>query len=138
MLPAGNGQLFISIRKLAALDLVFHGPRFVLIEFGGAVLLTAGLAALSLRSAFSGPGQPVIWEIVVGVLLVSIGANYLPVLIHAVSLVRSGTAREEVAMELENAPLSQRRYGTQQFLLAVPFAVLVVAIAQEFARETPG
>lgn len=134
-LAAGNGQLVINIRKLAALDLVFHGPRFVLIEFGGALVLTIGLAALSLRSAFSGPGQPIVWEAVLGVLLASIGANYVPLLIHAVSLVRSGAAREEVAAELDDAPLSQRRYGSQQFLLVVPFAVLAIAIAQALGHR---
>lgn len=128
----------MNIRKLAALDLVFHGPRFVLVEFGGAVVLTIVLAALSLRSAFSGPGQPIFWEIALAALLASIGANYLPLLIHATSLVRSGTAREEVAVELENAPLYQRLYGTRQFLLAVPFAVLAMAITQAMAHRKPG
>jgi hypothetical protein len=130
--------VLIDIRKLAALDLVFHGPRFVLIEFGGAVVLTWGLAALSFRSALSGPGAPVVWEIVLGVLLASIGANYLPLLINAAVLIRSGTAREEVAPELEQASQSQRRYGTQQFLLVVPFAVAAIAIAQELARRNQG
>ncbi|HEX7262791.1 MAG TPA: hypothetical protein VF383_01310 [Candidatus Dormibacteraeota bacterium] len=128
--------MLISIRKLAALDLVFHGPRFVLIEFGGAVVLTFGLAVLSLRAAFSHPGEPVIWEIVLGILLASIGANYLPLLVHAASLIRSGTAREEVKNELEQSKLSQRRYGTQQFLLLVPFAILVIAVAQISRRTT--
>jgi hypothetical protein len=127
--------LFINVRKLAALDLVFHGPRFVLVEFAGAIVLTGGLAALSLRSALWGPGHPVIWEIVLGVLLASIGANYLPLLINAVDLIRGGTAREEVALELEQATLSRRRYGTQQFLLAVPFAMVAIAIVQALASR---
>ena len=130
--------MLINIRKLAALDLLFHGPRFVLIEFGGAVVLTFGLAVLSMRSALSGPGQPVVWEIVLGVLLASIGANYLPLLINAVALIRSGTARQEVAGELEQARQSQRRYGIQQFLLVVPFAVLAIAVAQALERRPPG
>jgi hypothetical protein len=127
----------ISIRKLAALDLVFHGPRFVLVEFGGAVVLTAGLAVLSLRSALYGPGRPVVWEIALGLLLTSIGANDLPLLVSAVSLIRAATARQEVGVELEQAERSQRRYGTQQFLLVVPFAVLVIAIAQRRTRGRP-
>ncbi len=109
----------------------------MLIEFGGAVVLTLSLAALSLRSAFSDPGRPVVWEIVLGVLLASLAANYVPLLINTVSLIRSGTARQEVAVELEQPRQSQRRYGTQQFLLVVPFAVLAIAAAQMFARQTP-
>ncbi len=130
--------MFINIRKLAALDLVFHGPRLVLIEFGGAVVLSVGLAVLSLRSAFSGSGRPVVWEIVLGVLLASIGANYIPLLVNAVSLIRSGTARQEVAEEMDQTRQPQRRYGTQQFLLVVPFAVMVLALVQALGRRTPG
>jgi len=107
----------------------------VLIEFGGAVVLAGALGALSLRSGISGPGHPVPWEIAIGAVLVSIGMNYLPLLIYAVGLIRSGTARQEVALELETAQQYQRRYGAQQFLLVVPFAVLVIALVQLFMRR---
>jgi hypothetical protein len=127
--------VFINIRKLAALDLVFHGSRFVVIEFGGAVVLAAALAALTLRSALSAPGRPVVWEIALRVFLATVGANYLPLLLHTVSLIRSGTAREEVAAELQQVRESQRRYGTQQLLLVVPFAVLAISVAQMFTRR---
>jgi len=126
----------IDVRKLAALDLIFHGPRVVLIEFAGAAVLAGGLAALSLRTGLSGPGHPVLWEIALGVILASIAVNYLPLLIYAAVLIRSGTARQEVAPELEQAQLSQRRYATQQFLLVVPFAVLVLAVAQALRRRS--
>lgn len=131
--PAINS--LISIRKLAALDLVFHGPRFVLIEFGGAVLLTGGLAALSLRSGLAAPGHPVLWQIAFAVVLASIGLNYVPLLIYTITLIRSGNARKEVAVELEQCMQAQRRYGTQQLLLVVPLAVLVMAIAQAAIRD---
>lgn len=124
----------IDVRKLAALDLNFHEARFVLIEFAGAVVLAGGLGGLALRSSLSGPGHPVFWEIGVGVLLASIALNYLPLLIYAVVLIRSGTARQEVAAELDQAERSQRRYATQQFLLVVPFAVLVLAVVQALRR----
>ncbi|MBJ7603034.1 MAG: hypothetical protein JF888_07575 [Candidatus Dormibacteraeota bacterium] len=96
----------IDVRKLAALDLNFHEARFVLIEFAGAVVLAGGLGGLALRSSLSGPGHPVFWEIGVGVLLASIALNYLPLLIYAVVLIRSGTARQEVAAELDQAERS--------------------------------
>lgn len=127
--------MLIDVRKLAALDLVFHGPRFVLIEFGGAAALAGGLAALSLQSGLLGAGHPVLWEIALGGVLASIGVNYIPLLIYAIVLIRSGTARHEVAHELELAQQSQRRYATQQFLLVVPFAVLVIAVAQTLTRR---
>jgi hypothetical protein len=130
--------LLISIRKLAALDLVFHGRRFMLIEFGGAVALTGALAALSLRSAVTGPGHPVVWEFVLGALLAGIGANYLALLISAISLIRTETAHQEVAAELEHAQQAQYRYGTQQILLAVPFAVAAIAVAQALVGRRRG
>jgi hypothetical protein len=126
----------IDVRKLAALDLVFHGSLFVLVEFAGALLLAGGLGVLSLRSGLSAPGRPVLWEIVLGAALASIALNYLPLLVHAVVLVRSGTARAEVARELEQTPSASRRYAAQQFLLLVPFAVLVLAMAQALRRRT--
>ena len=126
----------IDVRKLAALDLILHGPRFVLIEFGGAVVLAGGLGALSLRAGLAAPGHPVLWEIALGVVLASIAANYVPLLVYAVALIRSGTARQQVAPELEQAHRSQRLYGTQQFLLVVPFAVLVLALAQALRRQS--
>ena len=131
-----RNHLVIDFRKLAALDLVFHGPRFVLIEFGGAVVLALGLAALSLRSALSVPNHPVAWETVLGVLLASIGANYLPLLFSTISLIRSGTARHEVAPELAQLDESRRRYGTQQFLLIVPLAVLAITAVRWIHRRS--
>jgi hypothetical protein len=75
------------------------------------------------------------WEIVLGGVLAAIGVNYVPLLIYAIALIRAGTARYEVAHELEQAEVSQRRYGTQQFLLVVPFAVLVLAVEQTLMRR---
>src|SRR5215831_14066557 len=42
---------FINIRKLAALDIAFHGPKFILIEFALGVF---GCAALGLFSLYFG------------------------------------------------------------------------------------
>ena len=123
------------MRKLAALDLAFHGPRFVLVEFAGAVLLAGGLGVLSLRAGLTGPGRPVAWEIGLAALLVGTAANYLPLLVHAIDLVRSGTARREVVGELAGEGRAARRYGTQQVLLVVPFAVLGLADARARGRR---
>ncbi len=99
-------------------------------------MLTSALAALSLRAGISGPGHPVLSEIAIGAVLVSIGVNYLPLLMYAVAFIRSGTARKVVALELEKGQQSQRRYGSQQFLLVVPFAVLLIAVVQVLMRRT--
>jgi len=110
----------------------------VLIEFAGAVALTGALAGLSLRSGLSGPGRPVLGEIVLGGVFLSIAVNYIPLLVYAIVLIRAGTARQEVAPELEHPQYSQRRYGIQQFLLMVPFAVLVLAVVQALTHRARG
>lgn len=128
----------ITVRKLAALDLVFHGPRFVVIEFAGAVVLAGGLAILSLRSGLTSPNHPVVWEIALGAYLSSVAVNYIPLLIYTVALAQSGTAREAVAMELEQEQKFKRQYGLQQLLLVVPFAILAIAVAQATTRRATG
>jgi hypothetical protein len=45
----------INVRKLAALDIVFHGPKFILIEFGLGVF---GCAALGIWSFLSPSTRP--------------------------------------------------------------------------------
>jgi hypothetical protein len=92
----GTGRV-MEVRKLAALDLIFHGPRFVLVEFAGALLLSAALGALSLRAGLTG-GQVVAWQVTLGLCLVGIGLNYVPLVVHAVALIRSGDARQMVAV----------------------------------------
>ena len=44
-------NIAINVRKLAALDIVFHGPKFILIEFALGVF---GCAALGLFSTYFG------------------------------------------------------------------------------------
>jgi len=107
----------------------------VLIEFAGAAALAGALAGLSLLSGLFGPGHPVLAEIVLGGVLSSIAVNYVPLLVYTVVLIRAGTAHQEVAPELEHSQHSQRRYGIQQFLLLVPFAVLVLAVVQALTRH---
>jgi hypothetical protein len=46
-----NRQRAISVRKLAALDIIFHGPRLILIEFLVAVVFNA---LLGLGRIYSG------------------------------------------------------------------------------------
>ena len=39
-----KSETFINIRKLAALDIVFHGPRLILAEFAFGVVVCTALA----------------------------------------------------------------------------------------------
>ena len=51
-------ETFINIRKLAALDIVFHGSRFILAEFIVAVVVPGFVGALALLVFFNNPSHP--------------------------------------------------------------------------------
>lgn len=69
-----------------------------------------------------------------GIWLVSIATNYIPLFIYAVSIARGGTVKEEGQPELARA----KRYGIQQIIILVPFLVVLLALLQEFRRQETG
>lgn len=124
--------MWLDVRKLAALDMALHGPRFIVIEFAAGVVGCAAIGVLSLVAGIRLRDQGITWQLLLGVVLIFIGLNYVPLLIHAVDLARRGTAREEVAGELSR-PAEVRRIGILQLWILVPMAVLVMALAQRFS-----
>jgi len=114
------------VRKLVALDIVLHGPRFIMIEFGVGTpaMLAVGLWLMSGSPAYA-----------LGLYLLLAGLNYIPLLIYAVLIVRGGSARRETEYGLSHDRHYVRKYSTQQLLLFVPLAVLVLAIAQELRQS---
>jgi hypothetical protein len=113
------------VRKLVALDIVLHGPRFIMIEFGVGtpVILAFGLWLMSGSLGY-----------LLGVYLLLTGLNYVPLLIYAVLVVSGNSARRETEYGLAHDRHYVRRYSTQQLLLFVPLAVLILAIVQELKR----
>ena len=113
------------VRKLVALDIVLHGPRFIMIEFGVGtpVILAFGLWLMSGSLGY-----------LLGVYLLLTGLNYVPLLIYAVLVVRGNSARRETEYGLAHDRHYVRKYSTQQLLLFVPLAVLILAIVQELKR----
>jgi hypothetical protein len=114
----------IEIRRLAALDIAFLGPRFILAEFSIGVFGSLALAFLTLVRTHSLGGT------VFGAYLLCIGINYVPLLVHAIDLVRHGTAKQEIADELSEERRMFRKYGRQSVLLLVPLVVPILAIVQ--------
>ncbi|MBV9765386.1 MAG: hypothetical protein JOZ48_11125 [Acidobacteriaceae bacterium] len=115
---------FINVRKLAALDIVFHGPKLILIEFAIGTLLALAIGILSLARGHS------TLLFLFALYMLSLGINYLPLLLHAISIVRSGDAAAEVSHELSNGRQSARKYQAQSLLLLIPVAVLALALSQ--------
>ena len=106
------------------------GTRIIVAEYAIGIALPLILGLLSFRAGLSDE-SPVWWQIVLGIWLIGIAANYLPLFIYAVLIARGGTVKEEGQPELVRA----KRYGTQQVIILVPFLVVVLALGQEARRE---
>lgn len=111
----------LSVRKLAAADIALHGSRFILLEFGGGVFLLAlfALSGLVRSHAHS------LWAWY----FAGLAVNYVPLLLHAIAIIRKGSAKDEVGSKLRDRA-ALMRYTRQQFWLLVPFAVGIASIWQ--------
>jgi hypothetical protein len=123
----------IEIRKLAAIDMAWLGARVIVAEYALGVILPLGLGMVSIRSAIMGSVKGP-WPPALGIWLVGIAVNYIPLLIYALLIARAGTAREEGGPELSHA----RRYGVQQVIILIPLVVAILALAQERRRMKAG
>jgi hypothetical protein len=121
---ASNARL--SVRRLAALDM--HGARgtrrrrrVILFEFAAGTLgsLALGTWALTWGGATG---------VVLGVWLLGLAANYLPLTAHVIALWRPGALDAELAGADLRAEL--RHYTRTQVWVLVPFWVAGLALAQ--------
>ena len=120
----------INIRKLVAVDMALHSAQVIMAEFALGIALPLILGLLSIRAGFIGPVQSW-WETALGLWLVGIAANYVPLLIYAVAIARGGTVKQEGQPELAQV----KRYGIQQMIILIPFLVVVLAFVQENRRR---
>ena len=109
----------LNVRKLVALDMTFLGTRVIVAEYALGVILGLAIGILSVLRGVYLLGVPLLW----------IGLNYVPLFLHSVDLARRGTARQEVAAELDD-PRKARSYSYRQVWILVPFAVVLLALAQ--------
>jgi hypothetical protein len=123
----------IDVRKLAALDMALHGRRLIVAELalgaiGGVVggVWTIGQGIERGDISYS--------HVAFGIWLVGIGLNYVPLLLHALTLLRPGAVEEEGRPELPYV----RRYNVQQMIVFVPLLVVAAAAVQEVARRRSG
>lgn len=122
----------LNVRKLAAIDLEFLGARFILAEFGIGAAGSTALGALTIRAGLYRFHSP--WLIIFGAYLIFLGMNYVPLLLHAISMVRDGSGHEEIAEDLANKQAAMRKYRRQSLFLLLPLIVPIVAIVQEVKR----
>jgi hypothetical protein len=118
----------IDVRKLAAIDLYFVGPKIILTEFGLGVPVMLGLGIVSLRAGLS--HIHAIWQIVLGAYLLLLGINYVPMLWCAVAIARRGSSAVELGDELLDKSAAMRKYRRQSMWLLVPLAAPVAWLIQ--------
>ena len=118
----------VNFRKLAAIDLAFLGPKFIITEFAVGVLFSIALGIFALLRAHS------LWGTAVGAYLVSLGINYGPMLAYAVALGSRENARLELGDELNEKRAAMSKYRRQSLLLLIPLVVPVLAILQRKPR----
>ena len=112
----------INPRKLAAIDIAFLGPVFIVIEFAAGVLLGIALGLFVLAKARS------VGQVALGLYFVSLGVNYVPMLWYAAVIAKSGSARAELGDELSDKRAAMARYRRQSLWLLVPLVVPAIAV----------
>lgn len=116
----------IKVRKLAAVDMAWLGTRLILAEYALGIVLPLALGVYFIRAGGFNAG---VWgeETILGLWLIGIATNYIPLFVYAVLIARAGTVKTEGQPELAHA----KRYGLQQVVILVPFLVVILAIIQE-------
>lgn len=111
----------INVRRLVALDITLHGPRFIAFEFGVGtpVILVVGTVLLMYK------------ELAFGTYLFLAGVNYVPLFVYMILIVRGSTAGPEVAEYKAHDIHYVRKYSVQQLLLFLPLVVFALAVWQE-------
>ena len=111
----------INPRKLAAIDIIFLGSTFIIIEFAGGVVLCAALGVFVLLRSHSA------MTLALGLYLISLGINYVPMLIYAVTIAKNDSAWVEIGNELDDKRQAMAKYRRQSILLLVPLLVPILA-----------
>jgi hypothetical protein len=119
-------------RKLAAIDIVFLGSKFIIGEFAAGALLSAALGVFVLFRSHS------FMQVALGLYLISLGVNYVPMLAYAVAITREHSARAELADELKDERGAMAKYRRQSVLLLVPLLVPILALVQQRRKAQAG
>ncbi len=122
-----EGRIII-VRRLVALDLTLHGPRFIGIEFG------VGTPVILVVGAWLVVGSSAVGQ-TLGLYLLLAGINYLPILAYTVILLRARSWKGEVEEELATDRHYVRKYSVQQLLIFIPFAIVLLAAIQEWSAR---
>jgi hypothetical protein len=119
-------MVFLDVRRLAAADMwgsagTRRRRQLIRAEF---IAVAVGCTALGVLSLVAGGG----WRYLLGLWLVGVGVNYVPLTVQALALSRPGALEEELhGLDVRR---ELRRAGVHQFWIAVPFAVAIAALLE--------
>jgi len=117
-------------RKLVAIDIVFLGSIFIIAEFASGVVLCVALGIFVLVRGNS------FWQLALGLYIISLGINYVPMLIYALVITKYKSARTELGDELIDQRRAMAKYRRKSLLLLVPLLVPFVALRRERRRAS--
>jgi hypothetical protein len=121
-------------RKLVAIDIVFLGSIFIIAEFvcGVVLCVVLGIFVLVRGSSFG--------QLSLGLYLISLGINYVPMLIYALVITKCKSARAELGDELNDERRAMAKCRRKSLLLLVPLLMPLVALGNEHRRHhvSPG
>lgn len=112
-------------RKLAAIDIAFLGSKIIIAEFACGVFFCVALGAFVLFRGHS------FWQVALGLYVISLGINYVPMLVYAIAIAKGKSARAEMGDELEDERRAMAKYRRQSVLLLVPLLVPILSLAHE-------
>ena len=115
----------LDVTRLAELDMAWHGPHFIVWEFGLGVIGPAALGLLSLRYTVTQGLSLLSWPGLLGVELLAIALNYVPLLVQALRLRRDRSRLQAIKSEIETDAAEARSYGVRQLWILVPGAVVL-------------
>ena len=78
------------------------------------------------------------WQVALGLYFISLGINYVPMLVYAVGITRGQSARAEIGDELNDKGRAMAKYRRQSILLLVPLLVPMVALSQRRRKAQSG
>ena len=114
----------LNPRKLAAIDIAFLCAKLIIVEYAIGVLLSVALGVLTLLRGGSR------WQLVLGVYLILLGINYVPMLVYAIVIGNRASALAEIGDELTDQRRAMARYRRQSVFLLVPLMVAITALWQ--------
>ena len=120
----------VNARRLAAVDLSGLGSKIVIPEFALGVLGASALGILTLLRSGS------VEMNALGVALVGLGVNYVPLLFHAIDLVRRSGVESAIADEGCDRQALYAKYRRQSLWLLLPFGVGIAALSQMRRRRS--